>query len=151
MYWCLGDTQSGRAGSFEGATGELHFAFNSKPSLSVTPIFGARFHCAFFWFSFPCAPNSCSVLAFIAGEGGAQLAKRWMDRPQHTYVSLSRLRGETTMWMCGRMGKRKEGNGDGKTKSCFHPLEANPSVHLSPSDKMGRLWCPVFLLHPSVV
>lgn len=66
------------------------------------------------------------------------------------------------VWADGEMRRGGEGNGDGRRAAAFLTWKLIPPfVHLSPSDKMGRLWlwCPVFffflfvstLLHPSVV
>lgn len=82
------------------------------------------------------------------------------SRSAPTYRACLWLRGETTVWMCGRMERwGGEGNVDGRRAAAFISWKLIPPfVHLSPSDKMGRLWlwCPVFsffstLLHPSIV
>lgn len=51
------------------------------------------------------------------------------------------------VWADGEMRRGGEGNGDGRRAAAFLTWKLIPPfVHLSPSDKMGRLWlwCPVF-------
>ncbi len=63
------------------------------------------------------------------------------------------------VWADGETRRGGEGNGDGRRAAAFIPWKLIPPfVHLSQSDKMGRLWlwCPVFfffstLLHPSIL
>lgn len=61
-------------------------------------------------------------------------------------------------WADGETRKGGEGNGDARRAAAFIPWKLIPPfVHLSPSDKMGRLWlCSFFfffstVLHPSIV
>ncbi len=78
------------------------------------------------------------------------MERSWQWQIGYNIYSMSLVaRGDhgVDVWADGETRRGGEGNGDGRRAAAFIPWKLIPPfVHLSQSDKMGRLWlwCPVF-------
>ena len=157
MCRCLGDIIR-KGGCSEGATGEVHFV--TTPSLAPWHQFWRLFSTRL---SFPCALEGflCRFACWETAVGTGWSAAG-DSRSATMYRGCLWLRGETTVWMCGRMERRGEGegNGDGRRAAAFISWKLIPPfVHLSPhqikwagcgSDALSFSFFST-LLHPSIV
>lgn len=143
----------------------MHFATTLNSRLLLAPIsFAAPFiamcteRFRFFLFNFFLLESCCRC----------RVERELAAARQQRIERVSMLRGETTVWMCGRMERRgrmrRGGEWRRKASSCFHPMEANPlrlftSLHQIKWAGCGSgALCVSFpstllllLLHPSVV
>lgn len=127
MYLCLGDIIR-MGGCFESTTGEVHFV--TTPSLFLWHHFWRPFllhllmQCASkgFLCLLDCRESAKYRVWSVAG----------ISRSAATYRACFWLRGETMVWMCGRMERRGVGNGDeGRAVAFILGKLISPFVHLS--------------------